>query len=161
MKNLFQITLLSALTLSASVASAEWNATARIENFAESRVKVSVVQFAKKAQSVTYKPTEAPFGNVLIEKVVFKNRAPLFITGWAHGSQTIMFRIFDPENKGALPLCEVISFGESTQLRQRKDKIQLEVYKEESEQKSWVDCDTVLSDKREVNSSPKIKKIGP
>jgi len=130
-----------------------WNATARLENLPDSKVKVSVIQFSLGDQSVTYRPAEVPFGNVDIEKVIFKGKPAMFITAWAHGAKTIMFRVFDPSQSGAHPICEIISFGESTEMRIRNKKFQLKVYNDENDQPTWEDC--ASADKRSINSLKK------
>ncbi len=154
MKIMFYFLVFS-LLFASPVFAQNWNATARLENLTDSKVKISVIQFTEGSQSVTYKPTEVPFGNVDIEKVIFKNKSPLFITAWAHGAKTIMFRIFDPANFGSQTLCEIISFGETTELRIRDNKMQLKIYNDENDQPTWEDCDP--ENKRVINST-KTKK---
>lgn len=78
------------------------------------------------------------------EKVV--NGKQYFLTGWSHGGRSMQFRIFDPSVKNS-PLCEFYTFGESTELRLKKNILQalkvpdrLGVENPENLEDSWVNC---------------------
>ncbi len=130
--------LLLALPSAAKRTPASWQLTDRYEKKADTEVMRSVIEFRKGSAVSTYKPEEMPFGLVLKERALI-NKQEYFITGWAHGAKTVMFRIFSPETEGVKPLCEEVSFGEETSLRQQDDKIQVQIFSPSGEE-IWKDC---------------------
>lgn len=135
-----------------------WAMSTRYETAKKSKDKQSVVQFNKGKLSVVYRPTAPPYGVVIEEKAVINNQN-YFITGWAHGARSVMFKIFEPEAFAAKPLCEVISFSEETELRIVNNKLEIKVADDSpdtisdsdelpSESEKWVVCSDLPAAKK-------------
>ena len=132
-----------------------WTAASRIETQPETQIIRSVIQFNKDSLSVVYKPTEPPYGSVSLEKVVFNKYPPYFISGWANGAHTMIFKVFNPEKHGNTPVCEYNSFSESAKLRIVKKVLELEIYPNDANEASWVPCKNIS---RKTQSTAKKKK---
>lgn len=127
-----------------TVVAADWNASTRLEKPTAATAKISVITFTKENQTLHFKPSQIPFGLISLEKVVFRERNPLFLSSWANGSQTIMLRIFDPERKGSQPICEFDSVAQKSQLQIVSKKLQILIQQKIEGSPEWLDCATLL-----------------
>ena len=132
--------LMVALTVFAKREPASWSMSSRYEKKPGTEINRSIVQFQMGSSTTTYRPDNPPYGMVLSERVVI-GKTVYFITGWAKGARSILFRVFSPE-AGNSPLCEVTSFAESAQLKMIDKTLKIEVL-ESSEQSeiSWLNCE--------------------
>lgn len=151
------IVILSALVFSSVSFAKNWNVSSRYETRKNSDIKQSVIQFTKDSENVVYRPSEPPLGSVEMQKVVFKDKPVLFVTTWAAGSRNVLFRVFSPDTHGATPICEVSSFGETTQLQIKEGQLQLSVYTEGSEKATWENCGESYDSERKPDSKAKNK----
>lgn len=140
---IFKYVLSATIVASTSMATAaEWNAATHFEKPAGSHAKISVVTFTKEKQTLQFTPSQMPFGLVGLDKVVFRDRNPLFLTTWANGAKTIMLRIFDPETKGNQPICEFDSVAAQSKLQIVGTKLQIQVQQKTEDALEWLDCAT-------------------
>lgn len=140
------------LTFPSQLLAKGWSSSSSLKSNKETNVKYSVLKFTKGSQSVTFKPSEPPWGLVGVEKVHFKNIGPFFVSTWAQGAKTVLFRVFDPEAKGNIPICSGVSFGETTELRIKDDQLEMALYEEESDDPKWTTCG------EKFNRQPNSKK---
>ncbi|MDX9732222.1 MAG: hypothetical protein RBT63_10660 [Bdellovibrionales bacterium] len=110
-------------------------------------------------KKVEFRPTKPPYGLILEEEVHLDvglpalpgsdkqdnqdNEHTYFVTGWAHGAATMMFRIFDPETSGSEPICEIISAAENARLRAHKGNVEIEIYEMNDPTPVWVFCSKI------------------
>lgn len=85
-------------------------------------------------------PQKPPFG-LIFDKEIHLNGQTYFITGWAHGAATMLFKVFAPGINKATPVCEAISTSEEADLRFHDGKIQLSIrQKGGGSQVQWINC---------------------
>lgn len=99
----------------------------------------SSLMFSKENTSLEYIPAEPPLGLVSHEIIELEGTR-YFLTGWAHGAHTMVYRVFAPEKQKNRPLCEVISLGESSRLRLSKGVLELEVFHDDAGPATWIRC---------------------
>lgn len=134
------------------VSAQTWTATKRNIDHGNRLVKVSLVDFKKENRTLTYAPSKMPLGLVLLEKIEFKNRPPYFITGWAEGARSILYRVFDPENHGGNPICERVSAGEQTQLQIVNNNLEIKIYLDNGKDEPiWTLCKALATTDRKLD----------
>jgi hypothetical protein len=103
------------------------------------------LHFTQGKRRIIYTPRKGSERVLNIEEKTINGRK-YFVTGWSYGGRSMQFRVFDPSIKNT-PLCEFISFGESSELRLNKNTLQalkvpdrLGVDNPKSLKDSWVSC---------------------
>lgn len=113
----------------------------KVKKNSKTRPNRSILKFNNKTSSVTYKPLAPPYGLVFKKRLVFSGKV-LFLTGWAHGTHSVLFRVFYPEKNKGQPLCELISFSETAGLQLKDKVLKIEVTQEDSgaSEPKWALC---------------------
>ncbi len=103
------------------------------------------LHFTQGKRRLVYTPQKGSERVLNIEEKTVSGRK-YFITGWSYGGRSMQFRVFDPSIKNT-PLCEFVSFGESSDLKVNKNTLQalkvpdrLGVANPKSQKDSWVHC---------------------
>lgn len=142
MKWIFLSLLLCSLQVQAKRAPAHWRTSTNYEKKPNSEVNRSVLNFEHNGAKSTYKPEEAPFGLVETERIPL-NGKEYFVTIWPNGARSVLVRVFEPEKQGAQPICEIVSFAESANLKLSTEGVlELETYFDNSDQPKWLPCDS-------------------
>lgn len=117
----------------------DWEVTVKPEP--KNEIIRSIVEFKNKSLSVTYRPQLPPYGLVSHKRLVFGKRV-LFLTGWAHGAHSVLFRVFYPEKNKKHPLCEMISFSEKSDLQIKNKVLKIKITPEDSgvPKSEWALC---------------------
>lgn len=123
----------------AAISAGGWNLSFTLVKSNNSQSKVDQLTFESGTLSLVYTPQAPPLGMVSGKSVVIDGEA-YFITGWANGPATILFRVFAPETNGAKPLCEVASLSETAGLRQSKGGIEISAVVKDGQARTWVQC---------------------
>jgi hypothetical protein len=98
------------------------------------------LEFKQGAKVLKYAPPKPPLGFVS-EKQYSLDGIVYFVTGWAHGPSTILYRVFAPGISGAAqPICEVASLSEKAELKAFGEKIKISAHLKEGGAMTWVDC---------------------
>lgn len=119
---------------------AVWSLSEKLSPLDGSAPAQSTLFFNKDTTSLEYTPAGPPLGLISSEAVQLKG-TQYFVTGWAHGAHTLVFRVFAPEKNKARPLCEVASLGESTRLRLNKGILEIEVIQDDAGSVTWARCE--------------------
>lgn len=123
----------------ATVSAGGWNMSFALVKSNNSQSKVDQLTFESGTLSLVYTPQEPPLGMVSGKSVLIDG-TPYFITGWANGPATILFRVFNPEINGAKPICEVASLSESAALRRSKSGIEISAVVKDGQSRTWLQC---------------------
>lgn len=139
-----------------SVAYAQW--TAKYTHQMVDGLPVAIIQFKKNEQRLEYQPTQFPL-TVVDVSVSHLDGQDYIISASAYGARSLLYRIFAPETHGNTPLCEEISFMESTTLRRKNGQLEIEVLSDFSienpqTETMWVSC-AHSSDKNQSNDIAK------
>jgi len=124
----------------AFTAQASWKVRSAYKKVPGVDVDRSVLYFTSGDVTKTYAPNKPPFGLISTDKYV-TSKGEFYLTGWAKGGQSVLFRVFDMSKKDASPICEVTSFGEISKLKLKKGVIYVEKTDELHQTKSsWQAC---------------------
>jgi hypothetical protein len=127
------------LTFALASAAETWTISNELVQSKIGKAKLDRVTFKSDSASVVYEPKEPPLGMVSSKAFVLGGET-YFVTGWAHGPSTILFRVFAPGMAKEKPVCELSSLSESAELRELEGKIQIALTIEEGGVKTWQDC---------------------
>lgn len=120
-------------------ASGSWTATKSLKEIPDTNNTRTEVVFTSAQDKITYLPSKPPYGMVYNKKNVL-DKKEYFVTGWAKGGSTMLFKVFLPSEKKNIPLCEVTSFGESAELRLAKGKVEISVFLSPDAKQTWSTC---------------------
>lgn len=132
------------LTLLASVANASsgWTLSTKLVDIPKTDNSRSELTFTSGKNKVVYTPQKDPYGLVFDQKVTLEGK-DYFVTGWAQGAATVLFRVFAPQDHKDLkakPICEISSFAEEAEVRLQKGKLEISVISEKEGTQKWVPC---------------------
>lgn len=99
-------------------------------------LKTSVITFSDQGTKTVYRPLSAPHLMTGSEKVLASDRT-FFITMWAYGSQSVMYRVFDSSAGFAKPLCEIISFSDLSENRVEENILEIRSLMTPRDPASW------------------------
>lgn len=116
-----------------------WSLTSHLTQEEGGRITRHKLTFTSGSEQVIYVPAQPPFG-VVSEERVRLNGKYYFLTGWAHGGATMMFRVFEPEGHQAQPLCQKVSLSEESQLRVKNSRLEILITVEGQQKPGWVEC---------------------
>lgn len=120
----------------------DWNITSKLEPIQKSQILRHRLNFfpqGKKTPSYTYVPESPPYGMVDEKKIIIQGGV-YFLTEWAHGAHTVIFRVFNPNRMGSNVVCEEISIAEESDLRINKKQLQIQIVKDEESLPKWLKC---------------------
>jgi len=76
----------------------------------------SVLFFNSGEVTKKYAPAEAPLG--LVDSKLFSfSKRKFFLTSWPKGGQSVLFRVFDMSKEQPVPICEIVSYSETSKLK--------------------------------------------
>lgn len=129
------------LTAFASLANASdgWKMASELVDIPKTDNSRSEITFTSGKNKVVYTPSKDPYGLVFDQKVTLEGK-DYFVTGWAQGAATVLFRVFSPQDHKATPVCEVSSFAEEAEVRLQKGKLEISVISEKEGAQKWVPC---------------------
>lgn len=124
-------------------AESDWTMISSEEDVPESKVPRDKLSFIPQGESqarYVYSPETPPFGVVIEQKFSFQSET-YFLTGWAHGAHTVLYRVFHPTKKGLEILCEEISESDESSLRLSKDnRLEIQIFPSDKPSITWLDC---------------------
>lgn len=125
-----------------ALAEPPWAMKSQLETIPSSTVKRFSLTFSQGDKSLpSYAPESPPFGLVSDKEILIDGR-PYFLTGWAHGAHTVLFRVFDPSSQSSQPICEKISDAEESDLRLEKNKLEIRIVNSDPKlSEEWVSCE--------------------
>ena len=124
---------------SATWAIANWSMTSSFVRDSARGVAYHQLDFANAGGHIIYTPPTPPFG--LVNQQVYEiNGTRYFVTGWAHGPATVLYRVFAPPLNLDQPLCEVASLAERATLRGSMGGVQIAVRLNPKGDLKWIDC---------------------
>jgi hypothetical protein len=125
-----------------ALAQPAWTMKSQLETMPSSSVKRFSLTFSQGEKSLpSYAPESPPFGLVSEKEILIGDRL-YFLTGWAHGAHTVLFRVFDPTSQSSLPICEKISEAEDSDLRLEKDKLEIRIINSDDKlSEEWISCE--------------------
>lgn len=137
-----------------SLAQPAWTMKSQLETIPSSSVKRYSLTFSQGEKSLpSYAPESPPFGLVSEKEILIGDRL-YFLTGWAHGAHTVLFRVFDPSSQSSLPICEKISEAEEADLRLEKNNLEIRIINSDAKlSEEWVSCEKQKKNKQKP--SPK------
>lgn len=138
MKQKLALVILS-LSLSSLCKAASWEMKSEIKDIPKTEVTLTEVTFSSGKETIKFTPSQDPYGMVFDKKMTFEGK-DYFITGWAQGAATMLFRVFLPETHKGKPLCEVTSFAEEAELRMVKGKIEISIVESSEGKQTWTAC---------------------
>ena len=136
MHRLFIATLISIFFFETQ---ASWSLSSQYIAKPNSKIRMSFLTFENKKKKIHYKPQKPPYGLVYKNKVVI-NGSPYFVTGWTYGSKSLMFRVFNPQEKGAISICETISFAEKANIKMKDGILRIHTRDSLRSKLKWVNC---------------------
>ncbi len=138
----FVIQLLLFVCSLPTLAQPAWTMKSQLETIPSSTVKRFSLTFSQGDKSLpSYAPESPPFGLVSEKEILIGDRL-YFLTGWAHGAHTVLFRVFDPTSQSSLPICEKISEAEDSDLRLEKDKLEIRIINSDDKlSEEWISCE--------------------
>lgn len=138
----FVIQLLLFVCSLPTLAQPAWTMKSQLETIPSSTVNRFSLTFSQGDKSLpSYAPESPPFGLVSEKEILIGDRL-YFLTGWAHGAHTVLFRVFDPTSQSSLPICEKISEAEDSDLRLEKDKLEIRIVNSDDKlSEEWISCE--------------------
>jgi hypothetical protein len=136
-----------------SLAQPAWTMKSQLETIPSSSVKRYSLTFSQGEKSLpSYAPESPPFGLVSEKEILIGDRL-YFLTGWAHGAHTVLFRVFDPSSQSSLPICEKISEAEESDLRLEKNKLEIRIINSDDKlSEEWISCEKQKTKKSRVKA---------
>lgn len=125
-----------------ALAEPPWTMKSQLETIPSSSVKRFSLSFSQGDKSLPpYAPESPPFGLVSEKEILIGDRL-YFLTGWAHGAHTVLFRVFDPTSQSSLPICEKISEAEESDLRLEKNNLEIRIINSDDKiSEEWISCE--------------------
>ncbi|MBK8201622.1 MAG: hypothetical protein IPK68_04655 [Bdellovibrionales bacterium] len=125
-----------------TLAQPAWTMKSQLETIPSSTVKRFSLTFSQGDKSLpSYAPESPPFGLVSEKEILIGDRL-YFLTGWAHGAHTVLFRVFDPTSQSSLPICEKISEAEESDLRLEKNNLEIRIINSDDKlSEEWIRCE--------------------
>lgn len=117
----------------------EWKMTSTLVRSKDSKTKKHQLEFSLGKTKHYYAPQKPPLGLVFKEEVQINGKT-YFVTGWAHGPSTVLYRVFSPELNKAKSICEAPSLSEKAELKMNDGKVQLSTYLDTSDKITWINC---------------------
>lgn len=121
----------------------EWEMKSELVKYEQNTAVFHRLTFSSRKETYMYSPQEPPLGIVSDERVII-NGQTYFLTGWAKGSATILYRVFAPSTANENPICEMTSRSEAAKLRIQDGKLQILILNlnedDEKSDASWVEC---------------------
>lgn len=136
---LTMICIFSSFAYAKPSAAADWALSSKLEKIPGEDNHRHVLSLSKQSKTLTYTPSKAPYGLVLQEKISLENRT-YFLTAWSHSGSSVLWRVFEPESSGSVPLCEVVSESEASKLRFQKSSLEIQVVPREQTELVWTAC---------------------
>jgi hypothetical protein len=133
----FSLALVS-VSSSASV-SETWTVSSELVQAKSGKAKLDRVTFKSGKTSIVYEPSEPPLGMVS-SKAVTLGGSTYFVTAWAQGSATTLFRVFAPGDAKEKPICELTSLSETAELREANGRIEISITSTETGKGKWSEC---------------------
>jgi hypothetical protein len=136
--------MLFTFTLSFS-AQASWKIKSAYKKAPGLEVDRSVLYFTFGDVTKIYAPNEAPLGLISSDKYVTP-KGEFYLTGWAKGAQSVLFRVFDMSKAEAKPICEITSYGETSKLKIKEGVLYLKKFDSlEQAKPTWKACAKIKS----------------
>ena len=99
-------------------------------------LKSSVITFSDKGIKTVYRPSSIP--NLMTGfKEVPADGKTFFITMWAYGSQSVMYRVFDSSKSLSKPLCEIVSFSDEYKYKIENGRLEIRALLIPSDPSFW------------------------
>lgn len=130
------------MALPTALEAKDWNMTSKLESIQESQVLRDRLNFFtpdKKKPSYTYAPESPPYGMVDKKKIIIQGET-YFLTAWAHGAHTVIFRVFNPNRMGSNVICEEISIAEESDLRINNKQLKIKIIEDKESLPKWLNC---------------------
>ncbi len=120
-----------------SFAEASWKMSSEDVSFSKGVLKRTNLTFKGGGEVFNYLPREAPYLMTIRKKVLMDSGEVVFITGWSHGAQSTIFRVFAPGALRSTPVCELTSLSDEFEYKQEGAAVEIKILMSVTTEPKW------------------------